>query len=612
MKTYTIDFETYYDNDFSLSKMQVAEYIYHPLFEVIGVSVAAGQGKPEWFTGTKREIKKWLQRFDWENAMCIAHNAQFDGAILEWFFDIHPKMYLCTMMGVRPIVTPFTGRMSLASVAEYYGLQSKGGFVAMVRGKRRRDFSAEDMLNYAIYCTGDVLICRDIARKIIPELGTSELKIIDQTIKKFTRPKFELDLGVLQERLARHLLEKEALLAEAGLTDRKLLMSNESFAAALLLLGVDPPKKISPTTGKEIYAFAKTDQPMQALLDHPNSKVAALAAARLGHKSTLEQTRLERLTALAEVVPGRLLPVPLMYYGAHTGRFSGTGKINLQNLPSRGEIGPALRRALKAPKGYKVIAGDLSQIEARLVAALARQDDLVEQFANSEDVYVNFAAKSLYHKSQSDVSSSERFVGKCAILQLGYQSGAWKFETTMHNFGVDMRQVNPEYVVDTYRNTFSQIKNLWRILQKMLNRMQFADCNIALGPLIFEFEKIRLPNGMYIHYPGLNKDSNDDWWYYKGGEKNGTLARIYGGAMLENICQALARIIISAAEIRMSDRGVPAQLQVHDELVYVAKEEHVGPITKALEIALTAPVPWMPNLPVACEIGVGDNYYEAK
>lgn len=612
MKTYTIDFETYYDRDFSLSKLQTPEYIYDPMFEVIGVAVADGANEPEWFTGTKAEIKTWLQQFDWENAMCIAHNAQFDGAILEWVFDIHPKMYLCTMMGVRPIVTPFTGRMSLASVAEYYGLQMKGTYVKTAMGKRRRDFSGEDMLQYAVYCTGDVLICRDIAKKIIPMLGKSELKIIDQTVKKFTRPKFQIDIGVVQERLARHLLEKEALLAEAGLTDRKLLMSNESFAAALLLLGVDPPTKISPTTGKEIYAFAKTDQPMQDLLDHPNSKVAALAAARLGHKSTLEQTRLERFISIAEVVPGARLPVPLLYYGAHTGRFSGTGKINLQNLPSRGEIGPALRRALKAPKGYKVIAGDLSQIEARLVAALANQDDLIEQFANKEDVYVNFAAKSLYHKMQNEISSSERFVGKCAILQLGYQSGSWKFETTMHNFGVDMAQVNPAYVVDQYRATFAQIKDLWYTLHKLLNRMQFADCNVTLGPLVFLHEKIRLPNGMYIHYPGLYRDANNDWWYYKGGKDSGIATKIYGGAMLENICQALARIIISAAEIRMSDRGVPAQLQVHDELVYVVKEEHVEPIKKALEIALTAPVPWMPNLPVACEIGVGDNYYEAK
>lgn len=601
----TIDFETYYDKQYSLTKLTPAEYIKDDRFEVIGVAVKINDRPCQSYFGGETGMLNFLQQFDWENSVVVAHNSFFDMAILEWHFGIKPKKYFCTMLAARARVRPFTfrGSVALKVIADFFNIGEKGSEVLNALGKRIEDFSTAELKAYEDYCIQDVNLTYLIYLILEPEFPQDELDLIHLTVRKFVKPQLKIDAIVCENRLVEHINEKNGLLSKAGVYDASELRSAKKFAELLQTCGVIPPTKISPTTGKTAYAFAKTDPGMLALLDHQDPTVRTLVEARLGHSSSIEQSRIERFLRLAEF-DGAWLPVSLLYYGAHTGRYSGTHKINLQNLP-RGSI---LRKAVVAPVGHKVLAGDLSQIEARVIACLAGETELIKAFANGEDVYSKFATVLYGRPINKDDDPDERFVGKTCILGLGYSMGWRKFLDSMKiNPNVNMTEAEAKRTVDVYRRTYRQIPKLWKKMDSAIQAM-YLGTPMSIGPVKFEKHKAILPNGMIINYPGLRKDVNGEWFY----NSPTTEKKLYGGALAENIVQALARIVLGYAELRLARRGLFAASQVHDELIYVVRDEHVLPVSKALNIALTAEVPWMPNLPVACEIAWGDSYYEAK
>ena len=101
MSFVTLDFETYYSPQFSLSRMTTEEYIRSPLFEVIGVAMKIDDDETQWFSGTKAEIKAWLNQVDWGTSALLCHNAQFDGGILSFIFGITPAYYFDTLCMAR-------------------------------------------------------------------------------------------------------------------------------------------------------------------------------------------------------------------------------------------------------------------------------------------------------------------------------------------------------------------------------------------------------------------------------------------------------------------------------------------------------------------------------
>ena len=617
MKVITLDYETYYDKEYSLRKMTTQEYIKSPLFQVIGVSVKVGNGKAEWFSGSMADTKAWLNQFDWADALVIAHNMLFDGAILSWVFDIHPKMYFCTMQGSRPFLVPFIdgGRMSLAKVSEHLGLGFKGTEVVSALGKRREHFLVPELKRYSEYCINDTELCYKIAQHLIPHFPKAELHLLDLNIRKFTDPVLFLDRDVLSESLATIKARKEQALTDSGLTDRGLLMSNDKLAAVLKLMGVDPPTKVSIKTGKTAYAFAKTDQGLKDLLEHPDPAVQAVVAARLEVKSTIAETRTQRLINVAH--SGGSFAVPLLYYGAHTGRLSGMDKLNMQNLTRGSEE----RRAIAAALGYKIVAGDLSNIEARILAVLAGQMDLVRAFAAGVDVYCQLATR-LFNMEVTKDNFIERFLGKSAFLSCQYGTGAVKLCNTVNqNPNVDITFREAERIVYGYRNTYAKVPELWRVAKGWLEHMS-TEQPTPLGykclkihskyvakDLTHAAPAILLPNGMPIYYPDLYIDASKDYYY----RNKRITKKIYGAAVIENVCQALARIVLSEAEQRMvTKHNRYSCLQVHDELLYVVADNDVAEFTVQLEEELTRTVPWLPELPVACEIASGQNYKDAK
>lgn len=611
MKLITLDFETYYDKQYSLSKLTTEEYIRHPEFEVIGVAVkqmSSGSGETKWFSGTKERTKDFLDRFDWDNCLVVAHNAMFDMAILSWIFGIKPKRVADTLSMSRAIHSIEVGG-SLKALAEYYQLGEKGTEVVNALGKRRIDFTDEELARYAEYCINDVELTEDLFKVLLPKLNMLELKLIDLTIKMFSEPALELDIDVLEAHLQGVQKKKQDLMAKIE-ADKKVIMSNPKFAELLQNNGIIPPKKISPTTGKETYAFAKTDEEFKALLEHENSDVQALVSARLGVKSTIEETRTERFINIA--MRGTL-PIPLRYYAAHTGRWGGDDKVNMQNLPRTS----ALKDAICAPFGYRMIDCDSSQIEARTLAWLAEQNDLVDAFDKGEDVY-KIMASSIYGKPVEDITKDERFVGKTTILGAGYGMGAKKFQAQLKNFGVELPEDECQRIITVYREQYQWIPQLWRDAGKALEAMM-NDQTTELGRnglLCVEGNRgIRLPNGLYIQYPNIRKEQNEDGKeeivYDTRRGKMTVPNRIYGGKVIENVCQALARIIIGEQMLEIAKR-YKVVMTVHDAVACIVPKEEEEEGRAFVEKTMRMRPTWAQELPLNCESGVGKSYGDCK
>jgi DNA polymerase len=622
----TLDFETYYSKDYGLKKYTTEAYIRDPQFEVIGVAVKVDNYPTDWFSGTMEETKEWLHAIPWDEANLVCHNTAFDGAILNWHFGIRPRYYMDTLSMSRPLHGLNVGG-SLAALAKHYVIGTKGTEVVDALGKRRLDFEPGELAKYGEYCKNDTELTYTLFNLLKPEIPAKEMYMIDLMLRMFIDPVLELDANKLETHLINVQRKKEILMNRICNTiGRDALMSNPQFAEVLKKMGVEPPTKISLRTGKESYAFGKTDPEFKKLLDHEDERVQAVVSARLGVKSTLEETRTQAFLGIAERGP---LPILLNYYGAHTGRASGGDKINLQNLPRGGE----LRKSMRAPEKHKLVASDSAQIEARVVAWFAGETELVEAFRNKVDIYSEFASvvyeRPINRKRVEIVDGKETFpdfiegfVGKTCILGLGYGMGKDKFKATLKigqaGVSVDMPLSDAERVVTVYRQKYPKIVALWKQGQEALDAMiKGFEYDLGVGiKLKCKDNKIYLPNGMFVHYPNLRKSGNEYLYDARYGAN-----KIYGGKVIENVVQALARIIVfdQMAKIDQQFRKKDSKtnrfkvvLTVHDEVVACVPEAAVGKCVEFMEKAMSVPPSWCSDLPIACEAAYGDSYGDCK
>lgn len=601
MNLITIDMETYYDQTYSLSKMTTEEYIRHSFFEVIGVAVKVNDEPTKWYSGEMSDIGLWLRGFDWENSMVIAHNAVFDMSILHWHFHMKPKAIVDTLSMARAVHGSKISN-ALSSLAQYYELGEKGTEVIDALGLYRSFFTEAKLAAYGEYCKNDVELTYKLFHKLMPSFNFTEMKLIDLTVRMFTEPELVLDTPALSNYLVTLQIAKAELLTKVGM-DRSELMSNPKLALVLESLGVTPPTKISPVTGKMAPAFSKTDKEFTALLEHEDPTVQAVVAARLGVKSTQEETRTQRLIDIGH---RGLMPVPLRYYAAHTGRWGGDDKVNLQNL-KRGSL---IRNTMLAPPGYVIIDADSSQIEARVLAWLAGQDDLVQAFANGEDVYKLTASK-IYKTEPQNVLPSERFVGKTTVLGCGYGMGASKFQMALANSKVMLTTQECEAIIGGYRESYPRIPLLWKKAQKVLEAI--------VANRTIEFDKhgvlevhgnrgIKLPNGLFLQYPGLTLTDEGFVYETKRGKQT-IMNRIYGGKVVENVCQAVARCIIGEQLIAVS-RKYKVVMTVHDAIACIAPEDEAEEAKEYVMECMRKTPSWAEGLPLNCEAGYGRSYGE--
>jgi DNA polymerase len=603
----TIDFETYYSREYSLTRLTTEEYVRDPQFQVIGVAVKVNSEPAEWFSGTLEETAEWLAQFDWGNNFVLAHNAIFDAAILTWVFGQKPKAWLDTLSMSRAMFGATVGG-SLAKLVEHFGLGAKGLEVNDAKGLRLEDFPADQLAQYGEYCKNDV----ELTYKLYHEMSsfpTIEKRLIDITIRMFSDPLLELDVDKLEDHLKGVRERKEKLFTDAGIT-KEILNSSAKFAELLIGQGVEPPIKISPATGKDTFAFAKSDAEFMALLEHPNETVQALVAARVGAKSTLEETRTERFISIARRghIGGALrrLPIPLKYYAAHTGRWGGSDKVNLQNLPSRGAEGGKLKRCLVAPRGHVIIDCDSSQIEARVLAWLAGQTDVLRLFATKQDVYRHMAGRIFSVYDINKVDADQRFIGKTTVLGAGYGMGAVKFQAQLLTMGKDLDIDTCKFIIRQYRSANPSIGSWWNHLTMAL------ECMLHNKPLDIDrqglmtlepFTGISLPNGLMQNYPELARHSNGDFTYQTRMGPN----KIYGGKVAENLCQAVARCIIGEQMIQIEKR-YRVVLTVHDAIACIVPEEEAHEAQAYIEECMRTPPAWAQGLPLDCESGMARNY----
>jgi hypothetical protein len=628
MNIVTVDFETFYDQNFSLSKMTTEAYIRSDLFEVIGVSVKVNGLPGDWYSGN--DTRGFLHSMDWSDKAVLCHHTAFDGAIMSWLYGIKPKLWLDTMSMSRPFHAVTVGA-SLKALGLYYGIGKKGEEVIVAKGMRRKDFTSAQLKKYGDYCINDGQLTWDLFRKLQPMVPASELLIIDKMLRMYTEPVFELDRFSLAEHLLDEKAKKEQMLSTLGGGEiaRKLLMSNDKFAKLLVALNVTPPMKISLTTGKETYAFAKTDQGFKDLLDHPDPAVVAVVEARLGVKSTIEETRTQRLIEVAE---RGALPIMLKYYAAHTGRFGGGDKLNLQNLPARKQ--KVIRQSIQAPEGKKVITCDSAQIEARVLSLVAEQWDLNDAFRQGRDVYSEFASLVYGRKVDRKANPGDKvpgFVGKTCILGLGYGMGPPKFIDTCKMQGdvvFDLKE--GMRIVYLYRERYQKIPMLWKAGDQLLADMLAGRDGVIGGFISYTPAGIELPNGLRLTYHALEpikgpagkqnyRYISDALVYRKWVARKITKidveelawTYIYGGKVIENIVQALARIVVADQMVAIA-KEFPVALQVHDENVCVVDDADVSRAEHVMMREMSKPPTWAPTLPIACEIGVGDNFGDAK
>jgi DNA polymerase len=576
--------------------MTTMEYVSHDLFKVWGVGIKINHDATEWYG--EDDCEEALRSLNWDNVLLVCHNTPFDGYILTQYYGLVPKYYVDTAAMSRGLYPGQSARLKDVSIRCFPDDETmrKGEELANAKGVYDLDPELEESI--AGYCIQDVDLTYAIYRQWLDKMPTSELDLIDLTCRMFCEPKLKID----RERLAKYHEQEfknaETTIAAAGV-DRKVLSSNQQFAEYIYEIGLVPPTKVSLTTGKDIPALGKNDKAFTQLQNmYPQFK--HVWDARIATKSRLTETRAKRF--LEAAWKDDWLPVPLRYYAAHTGRFGGTDKLNMQNLPRGGE----LRKCIVAPDDHLLFVADLSNIEARMLAWLAGESELVEQFRNGDDIYSNFASKIYERPINKKDDPIERFVGKTAILGLGYGMGAQKFKDTLEAGAmgppVHFTLEKAKQIVNTYRSTYSGIQRLWRKLEDLLKQTMHSDnWGNTYGPLTVGNNTLQLPNGLGLRYHNLRSTSQGLMYDSRKTEYT------YGGRITENVIQALARIVITDSMLRL-DKTHDVALTVHDEIIITGTNINPDATMEKIITDMCIPPPWASDLPLDAEGGYAREY----
>lgn len=780
-----IDFETYYDREYSLSKITTEKYIRCDKFECIGVAVKVGNN-PTYFYPREQGIPfiKNIIENTYPNSPVVFQNAMFDAGILAFRYGLHPNFVVDTMVMAK--LSGFDRVAGGTSLAKMSALMEKLGIYTSVKGTAVHDMlgvHADDMTqaqwkSYGDYCKLDVDLTYALYMYLIDKVPTSELIMADITTKMWSQPKIDVDVPLLEAYADKLESDKATLLerirSDLGFaTNDQLLSSLRSsakFCEVLRKLGVEPPTKWSEKQNKYIPAVSKTDMEFLELLEHPNELVRLVVETKLGTMSSMEQTR---TATFLDVASRGLMPVPLRYASAHTGRYGGcltpetkvclksknpfdrspyyaniidatpdtliwngeefvehdgvicngvrevinydglcgtrghrvftkdglvsleyardnglsiidcplpstttihpiagtrppmqyadgavvpvydilnagkdhkymaNGKLvhnsdslNFQNLSKRTKE-PVLRRSMRALQDHIWVAADSSQIEARLLAMVANQTDLVDTFVSGRDVYIEMATK-IYGKSYDEIyevskrnptkeGKAMRNMGKACILGMGYSMSANKFSLTNQQQGVDIPLEEAQNLVRIYRSSYAKIPEFWRTCEQALEvmymggRMTFGGPNndlfVADGSTTFHgvrIPSIRLPNGQYIFYQNLRKETKDDGrigFVYDQFKGRSWLPKfVFGGSLTENLVQALAFVILKWQAIEIAKKGISINLNVHDEWASVVPRQLAPHACKVYFNSMKSVPDYVPQGLLDCELDIGVNY----
>jgi len=619
MNLLVLDFETFYSSDFTLKKLTTEEYVRDPRFETLCVGFAGMRNG--WHEAN--EIKDIFEGIEWEETAVLCHHTQFDGLILSHHYGIRPAFWFDTL-SMAKLVLRSDVSVSLASLAERFGLAPKTIDYQNFIGKRWQDLSADERQALGDGCARDVELTYQLFQRLIPHVPHVELELIDLTIRMFTEPCIEGDIEGLEKVAADEAAKKQALLDNLGIRESELSSATQ-FAAILTGLGVEVEYKTTPK-GNSIPAVAKTDDFMKELLDDENEIISGLAQARLGIRSSIDETRSGRLARAAR--RGKL-PIYLGYCAAGTTRWGGGDKVNFQNF----RRGGAIRKCLRAPEGYLLLIADKSQIECRFLEWEAGEQEALDEFRTGADPYVSIASE-FYGRQISKSDKAERGLGKQIRLSCGYGAGGPSIVQTAKRgtYGPSVILTDSEGLAarDLYRRSRPGVVNLWREGDEVLKLMG--------GPVADETDwihgtckvvahgdgtgKIIGPTGTPMHYT-LEWDADERGWMRK--TRKGW-KRIWGGVVVQNITEMLSRCDLAANVVRVKEtfpaqfghaagevdrlvRGLQLAWLTHDEGVWVVKDDSDAP--HYLEHVLgfmREPPRWAPDIPLDAEGSLSRTY----
>lgn len=606
-----VDFETFYNRKlhYDIKSMSITTYIRDSRFWVLGLAYRFLDDERTHWLSDNHAIEAWISAVDWRNTVIVAHNCKFDGAILAWHYDVKPFAWMDTMALAKAVLGDNVPSHSLKRLAEYLGLPAKG------------EMSCEGVLHptprqledLGLYCKNDVEICKEIYVKLMPQFPQSQLAAMDWTIRAFVEPRLALDSAILRKGVENEKTRREEIIKKSGV-DKAVLSSNRQFAEYLSSRGISVPTKLSTRTGKVIPAFARTDAGLSEL----QRMAPSLYDARIASKSNLLETRGE---SLLEVAATGLFPFDVNFSGAmQTHRYSGGGGAggNPQNFTRQS----FLRDAICAPSGYSLVVGDFAAIELRLLAWLAKEPKLMGKIINDDDLYCDFASLK-YGRKITKEDKAERQFGKCCILGLGYQMGRDRFiDTVKAQMGLDISADEAWRTVSLYRATYSNVPKLWEQAHNVLPLIATGKVGCLWFAPFLRTEKcsITLPSGLKIRYPNLRygeffdrriKEMTEGWHYtvFKKVYESEEVA-LYGGKVIENICQALAGELCKEAIERAETAGLHPVGQVHDEILCIDMDPSFA--VEKLKECMERPPTWMPTLRLKSEVGYGDDWNSAK
>jgi len=597
-----LDFETYYDNEYSLRKMTNTSYVRDERFKVQCVSIQSDrQKRPRNYHG--QAVKKVLNTIDWSTTALMCHHTQFDGFILSQHYDIVPAYYMCTLSMARPIHGGQI-RNSLNALAAFYGLRNKLEDVLELT-KGVRDLPPDLRKKLGAYCDVDVEIMWGIFRKMISVYPDDELDLIHRTISAFCDPILVIDKEICISEHKREKRKRQRIVRETGLTLTEL-RSRKTFPRVLIEAGGEPPQIPDPKNkGETKTTFNKNNLDFQALFNHPNAKVRQLVKAKQIAASSIDATRALRILEHGEPT----LPIYLNYGKAHTLRWSGGDKMNAQNLRRESK----LRHAIRAPKGHKLVIVDSTSIELHVAATVAGEKQLIEACRDpNRDPYCEFSSESIYFKPINKKDHwKERFVGKVGLLSLQYQTGDKKLRHTLESGAMGVKVVFKDKtmykkIVTGYRARYLAIVQAWSDMEVIIDEMRMGQSG-EYGPVTYDGQYIHLPNGLYLMYPNLRTRVDRDTGWTETVYGAGEGSKIYPGLLFNNIIQSLARIVVGE-QILQVDEKYKNVLLVHDELVTCVRERSANKCFRQMMKAFHTPPTWLPELPVAGEGGIVDFY----
>lgn len=666
MNYLTLDFETYYDKDYSLSKkgMTTQAYIMSPKFEVLMASVKWGDGETQVVEAP--DLPAFFASVDWAQTAVVNHNSVFDLSILWWRYGYRPALAVDTMSLAQCLGVPLlTGSASLAKCVQLlqeagYELPSKGGEVVNALGKHRKDFTPAQWEAYKQYCKTDTDITWFLFKVLKQYVSDDELAYQDIILRCYTEPRLKVHVPTVEYELARCRAYKAEQLAKVceqlGCTQDNLagvLRSNDKFAALLKAMGGITeaemeqgaqgsfiiPTKVSATTGKVTWAFGKTDLGFKELCESELPFVQALCQARLAAKSSIDETRCEKFLGYASY---GFLPMGYKIGGAHTNRMSGgsAGSANMQNLPSGRREGQSdlLRRSIIANDGQVIVNYDASQIECRVLNYIANQTDVLGVFASKGDVY-SYTAAGVYGIPYSEINEGRkssnpeiaakykpiRNYGKTCALALGYGQGAAGFQKyALVNSGINMSLDEAKRTVTAWRKANYAAAGFWKTcdqaLQVMVDggqmyfggqdgKMFFADGKrFLLGRHV---PGIRMPNGLWLNYPNLHVDMSSgkpQFVYDKVGYTGKPLkSKAYGGLICENIVQSLAFAIMKQQALWIA-KYYPIVMNTHDEWCVVVPRDQAETAAEYMARCMRTAPDYVAGLPLDTEGGWAQSY----